>query len=171
MERIKDLNIEALKWLCKIPKNTWARYAFNIEVKCDHVTNNFTESFNAWVGEFRGKPIMTLAEGIRSKMMSKLHKRYQKGCTWNSTLSPKYIKKLKLIGDESRRCNLMVASENNFEVHDIDKTYIVNLLDRTCECGTFKFLVCLANMLHLEFFTEGTSLRTTVMGHSKVKHT
>ncbi|KAL3527023.1 hypothetical protein ACH5RR_011679 [Cinchona calisaya] len=47
IERIKHLNIEAWKFLCKIPKNTWARHAFNIEVKCDHVTNNFTESFNA----------------------------------------------------------------------------------------------------------------------------
>ncbi|KAL3527024.1 hypothetical protein ACH5RR_011680 [Cinchona calisaya] len=32
----------------------------------------------------------------------------------------------------------MVASDNSFEVQDVDKTYFVNLLDRICECGAFK---------------------------------
>ena len=81
MERIKNINIDAWRYLANIPKCNWARHAFSVEIKCDHVTNNFTESFNAWVGELRGKNILALADGLRQKFMKKLHKRYQKGCT------------------------------------------------------------------------------------------
>ncbi|XP_027183945.1 uncharacterized protein LOC113782241 [Coffea eugenioides] len=47
MSTIKDINIQAWKYLDKIPKKAWCRYAFAKEIKCDHVTNNFTESFNS----------------------------------------------------------------------------------------------------------------------------
>ncbi|KAL3532632.1 hypothetical protein ACH5RR_006153 [Cinchona calisaya] len=104
-----------------------ARHAFGEAVKCDHVTNNFTESFNAWVGDLRGKPILTLVEGLRRKFMKKMHKRFQKSCTWRSHLTPKIVDKLKLIADQSRRCERMMASEALFEVIDTNKHYIVNL--------------------------------------------
>ncbi|KAL3527811.1 hypothetical protein ACH5RR_012467 [Cinchona calisaya] len=75
MESIKAINIEAWRYLMKIPKTNWARHAFGEAVKCGHVTNNFTESFNAWVGDLRGKPILTLVEGLRRKFMKNMHKR------------------------------------------------------------------------------------------------
>lgn len=99
MKRIKDINIEAWRFLCKITKNSWARHTFSYDFKCDYVTNNFTESFNAWIGDFRGKPILTLVESLQQKLMDKFHKWFQKACTWRSTLSPKYVKKLKEIFD------------------------------------------------------------------------
>nr|XP_027099051.1 uncharacterized protein LOC113718339 [Coffea arabica] len=40
---IKDMNIEAWRYLSKIPISAWARHAFSIEMKCDHVTNNFMD--------------------------------------------------------------------------------------------------------------------------------
>nr|XP_027101691.1 uncharacterized protein LOC113722614 [Coffea arabica] len=119
MERIKNINIDAWRYLANIPKCNWARHAFSVEIKCDHVTNNFIESFNAWVGELRGKNILALAEGLRQKFMKKLHKRYQKGCTWTSSVTPHVIGKLKDIAAESRRCSLIMASDNTFEVADI----------------------------------------------------
>nr|XP_027069168.1 uncharacterized protein LOC113694535 [Coffea arabica] len=138
MEKIKNINIDAWRYLANIPKCNWARHAFSVEIKCDHVTNNFTESFNAWVGELRGKNILALADGLRQKFMKKLHKRYQKGCTWTSRLTPHVTGKLKDIASESRKCSLTMASENTFEVADVDKSYIVKLHERTCECGAFQ---------------------------------
>ena len=78
---IKDMNVEAWRYLSKIPDACWTRHAYSTEMKCDHVTNNFTESFNAWVGDLRAKPILILADGLRKKFMKKLHKRYHKACT------------------------------------------------------------------------------------------
>nr|XP_027075689.1 uncharacterized protein LOC113699521 [Coffea arabica] len=70
--------------------------------------------------------------------MKKLHKRYQKGCAWTSRLTPHVIGKLKDITSGSRKCSLTMASENTFEVTDVDKSYIVKLHKRTCECGAFQ---------------------------------
>nr|XP_027103008.1 uncharacterized protein LOC113724288 [Coffea arabica] len=108
------------------------------EMKCDHVTNNFTESFNAWIGDLRGQPILTLVEGLRKKFMKKLHKRYQKACTWTSAILKNIIEKLKKVAIHSRRCSLQMASEDLFEVSDGDKTFIVSLNQKTCDCGAFQ---------------------------------
>ena len=137
MERIKDINLDAWRYLANIHKFTWAGHAFSVEIKCDHVTNNFIESFNAWVGELRGKNILSLADGLRKKFMKKLHKRYQKVRRWTSTITPHVIAKLKEITAQSRRCELTMANENIFEIADVDKSYIVKLHEKTCECGAF----------------------------------
>ena len=48
MASIKDINIDAWKYLDKIPRSAWCRHVFSPELKCNHVTNNFTETFNNW---------------------------------------------------------------------------------------------------------------------------
>ncbi|XP_027075839.2 uncharacterized protein [Coffea arabica] len=113
-------------------------YTFNTGLKCDHVTNNCTESFNAWIGEFRGKPILTLVDGLRKKFMKKMHKRYQKGCMLTTAITPKMVGKLQKIGQASRQCELTMASTNVFEVGDMNRSYIVNLSAKTCDCGAFQ---------------------------------
>ncbi|XP_027157668.1 uncharacterized protein LOC113759300 [Coffea eugenioides] len=138
MASIKELNIEAWKYLDKIPKTTWCRCTFNTGLKCDHVTNNCTESFNAWIGELRGKPILTLVDGLRKKFMKKMHKRYQKGCMLTTAITPKMLGKLQKIGQASRQCELTMASTDVFEVGDMNRSYIVNLSAKTCDCGTFQ---------------------------------
>ncbi|KAL3534432.1 hypothetical protein ACH5RR_002893 [Cinchona calisaya] len=142
--KIKDMNIEAWKYLSKIPVSAWARHSFKPEIKCDHIINNLTESFIAWVGELRGKPIFTLAEGLRRKMMKKFHKRFQNGCTWTNNITPKVVKKMKVMAQQYRKCELMLATENMFAVRDSEKTHRVNLTNRTCECGAFQMtgLLC-----------------------------
>ncbi|XP_071905979.1 uncharacterized protein [Coffea arabica] len=140
MANIKKLNIEALRYLEKIPKTSWCRYTFNTGIKCDHVTNNYIESFNAWVGELRGKPISTLVEGLRKKFMKKTHKRYQKGCTLTTTVTPKMMDKLQKIGQASRQCQLTMAGDDIFEVGDMNRSYIVNLPAKSCNCGAFQNL-------------------------------
>ncbi|XP_027183913.1 uncharacterized protein LOC113782204 [Coffea eugenioides] len=140
MASIKELNIEVWKYLDKISKPTWYRYTFNTGLKCDHVTNNCTESFNAWIGELRGKPILTLVDGLRNKFMKKIHKRYQKGCMLTTTVTPKMIGKLQRIGQASRQCELTMASDDVFEMGDMYRSYIVNLAAKSCDCGAFQIL-------------------------------
>ena len=137
IERRKDINLDPWRYLANIPKSTWTRHTISSEIKCDHVTNNFIESFNAQVGELKGKIILALADRLRQKFIKKLHKRYQKGCTWTSTITPHVIANLKEIEAQSRKCELTMASENTFEVADMDKSYIVKLHEKTCECGAF----------------------------------
>ncbi|XP_027157835.1 uncharacterized protein LOC113759457 [Coffea eugenioides] len=137
---INELNKEVWRYLEKIPKTSWCRYTFAIGIKCDHVTNNCTESFNAWVGELRGKPILTLVEGLRKKFMKKMHKRYQKGCTLTTSVTPKMVDKLPKIGQTPRQCQLTMTSEDIFEVRDMNRSNMVNLLAKNCDCRAFQIL-------------------------------
>ncbi|XP_027156653.1 uncharacterized protein LOC113757707 [Coffea eugenioides] len=138
MQRIKNMNIEVWRYLSKILVSAWARHAFSTEIKCDHVTNNFTEFFNTWIGDLRGQPILTLVEGLRKKFMKKLHKRYQKACTWTSTIPKNIIEKLKKISIHSRRYSLQMTSKDLFEVTDGERAFIVSLNQKTCDCGAFQ---------------------------------
>ncbi|KAH7865072.1 hypothetical protein Vadar_001871 [Vaccinium darrowii] len=67
MATIKELNTEAHDHLLKLAVSSWARHAFDERVRSDHITNNGAESFNNWLGNLRGKPILTMLEGISDK--------------------------------------------------------------------------------------------------------
>ncbi|KAL0444555.1 UNVERIFIED_CONTAM: hypothetical protein Slati_2178200 [Sesamum latifolium] len=103
-------------------------------MKNDHDTNNISESFNHWVSDLRGKPILTLVDGLRSKLMSRLQKRKQKGASWKGTIVPNVVKLLNNMREESRKCSLLMAGEGEYEVNDVNVHYIVNLRKRTCNC-------------------------------------
>ncbi|KAL0289962.1 UNVERIFIED_CONTAM: hypothetical protein Sangu_2594100 [Sesamum angustifolium] len=124
----------AYEWLLKIPAEMWSRHAFDPRIKNDHVTNNISESFNHWGGELRSKPILTLVDGLRAKLMSRLQKRKQKGIKWSGLVVPNVVKGLNLVKEESRKCHLLVAGDYEFEVQDENINYIVNLRERTCNC-------------------------------------
>ncbi|KAK4411848.1 hypothetical protein Sango_0257800 [Sesamum angolense] len=132
--KIKELKPAAYEWLLKIPAEMWCRHAFDPRIKNDHVTNNISESFNHWVGELRSKPILTLVDGLRAKLMSRLQKRKQKGIKWSGLVVPNVVKGLNLVKEESRKCHLLVAGDYEFEVQDENINYIVNLRERTCNC-------------------------------------
>ncbi|XP_027127755.2 uncharacterized protein [Coffea arabica] len=69
-------------------------------------------NIKAW----RGAPILTLIDGLRSKV----------------------LKKLKDIAEKARKCQLMMANEFIFEVSNLDRIYTVKLQKRTCDCGAFQ---------------------------------
>ena len=84
----------------------------------DHVTNNCAESFNSWFKNTRGKPIHTMFEYIRRKFMGRLQKRYQKGLTWEGKVTAEVRKKLEDLSNVSRRCTLIFAGRDEYEVLD-----------------------------------------------------
>ncbi|KAL0400137.1 UNVERIFIED_CONTAM: hypothetical protein Sradi_2357000 [Sesamum radiatum] len=134
MYKVKELKPAAYDWLLKIPAEQWSRHAFDPRLKNDHVTNNISESFNHWVGELRGKPVLTLLDGLRAKLMSRLQNRREKALKWSNSIVPNVVKVLNDSRDESRNCKLLVAGQFEFEVQDGSVHYVVNLAHRTCDC-------------------------------------
>ncbi|XP_028070069.1 uncharacterized protein LOC114272544 [Camellia sinensis] len=61
-----ELSSKAHSWLSKFLVEIWARHTFDHRVKSEHVTSKMVESFNNWIGNVRGKPILTLLEIIIS---------------------------------------------------------------------------------------------------------
>ncbi|KAK4424693.1 hypothetical protein Salat_1662900 [Sesamum alatum] len=110
MKKIQELKPAAAEWLMKIDLSMWSRHAFPVDLKNNHVTNNIAESFNAWIGEFRGRPVMTLLEGVRTKVMNMIHKRHDKGLHRTQDIMPNILKKVNEQMEWSRQCNFHVAS-------------------------------------------------------------
>ena len=53
MNKIRLENRAAFDWLTMLDSRSWAFHAMEVNVKCEHVTSNFVESFNAWINEER----------------------------------------------------------------------------------------------------------------------
>ncbi|KAL0401741.1 UNVERIFIED_CONTAM: hypothetical protein Slati_4204000 [Sesamum latifolium] len=115
LHKIKELKPAAYDWLLKIHAEMWSRHAFDERLKNDHVTNNISKSFNHWVGDLRSKPVLTLVDGLRTKLMCRLQQRKLKGLKISGDLVPNVVKELNKIKEESRKCHLLVAGEHEFE--------------------------------------------------------
>ena len=69
MDALKVECKAAWAWLNKIPRHAWARYVMDFNCKTDLVVNNISEVFNKMILDVRGKPIKTMVDGIRTKLM------------------------------------------------------------------------------------------------------
>ncbi|KAL0416546.1 UNVERIFIED_CONTAM: hypothetical protein Slati_3486500 [Sesamum latifolium] len=70
----------------KIVAEPWSRHAFDPMPQNDHMTKNISGPFNHWVGELRGKPMLTLLDGLRAKLLSRLQNRREKALKWSNLL-------------------------------------------------------------------------------------
>ncbi|XP_042505522.1 uncharacterized protein LOC122082098 [Macadamia integrifolia] len=134
MNSIKEINIKAYEWLMKLPA-LWSRHAFHIGCKNDAITNNMTESFNSWVGDFHSKPILSVIDNIRIKIMDKFNKRYYQIRSLNGIVTPVVKKKIAEVYELSRKCKVYLCNADEFEVVDsFHIRHVVNLRLRTCGC-------------------------------------
>ena len=124
----------AWTWLHKIHVHTWSRHAMDFSCKTDLVVNNISEVFNKMILDVRGKPIVTMIEGIRTKLMGKFNKNRTKTETANWEICPTYAEMLEETKYNSRWCQTLMAGPNIYQVSSGDNTYSVNLLHRTCGC-------------------------------------
>lgn len=69
LKKLGDLSEDVAKDILKYPPRAWSRAYLDTKCKNMIVDNNFTEFFNAWILEARGKPIIKMLEDIRVKVM------------------------------------------------------------------------------------------------------
>ncbi|XP_031375420.1 uncharacterized protein LOC116189820 [Punica granatum] len=69
-----QLNKDAAKWLNDIPADRWSRSAFDTVCKNQAVTSNMCEKFNGAILKYKGKPIITMFEGVRMYITRKMVK-------------------------------------------------------------------------------------------------
>lgn len=134
MKKVKEINSAAYEWLIQSDPHMWSRSKYPTDLKNDHVTNNIAESFNAWIGEFRDKNVLLLLEGIRKKVMTRMHTRRQKRLNWTNEIMPKILKKINDQCAWAKHCELSIANSAEYQVDDKSMSYIVNLEQKTCEC-------------------------------------
>ena len=121
-------------WLSKIPKHTWARHAMDLNCKTDLVVNNLSEVFNRWVLDVRAKPIRTMVDGIRTKLMVKFNANRTKTDIVKWEICPTYAEKLEEAKKWCRNCQSLMVGPHLYQVTSGEKTYAVNLQENTCGC-------------------------------------
>ena len=134
MANMKEESVEAWEWLMKIPVSAWARYAMDYNCKTDLVVNNLSEVFNRWILDIRGKPVKTMFDGIRKKVMVRHDAKRTGGAKARWDITPTYSEML----EESKKWARMYRSSRSidglWEVSHGEKSYAVSLTARTCGC-------------------------------------
>ncbi|XP_071676965.1 uncharacterized protein [Lolium perenne] len=135
MANMKEECLEAWEWLMKIPVATWARYAMDYNCKTDLVVNNLSEVFNRMILDVRGKPVRTMFDGIRKKLMVRNDEKRTGAAKARWVICPTYAKIL----EENKKWSRMYRSKKSVDglwevTNGTDKTYAVNLTARTCGC-------------------------------------
>ncbi|TXG57639.1 hypothetical protein EZV62_015468 [Acer yangbiense] len=138
MNELKTIDLNAYAWLMEISPTHWCRHGFDESIKVDHVTNNITESFNGWLNQYRTLPILTFMEEYRRKIMRRIQKMHDQCIKWETILPPVIHKRLKVIKKEARHIIPIWAAEDEYEVKDISRHYIVKLNSQQCECGLWQ---------------------------------
>ena len=134
MNGLKHESEDAWKWLSNIPVHTWARYAMDHNCKTDLVVNNISEVFNKMILDVRAKPIRTMIDGIRTKLMVKFNNNRTKTLTARWDICPTYAELLEEAKRYSRYCQALMAGPHLYQVSSGENTYSVNLVTRTCGC-------------------------------------
>ncbi|KAL5852010.1 hypothetical protein ACOSQ3_007128 [Xanthoceras sorbifolium] len=135
MEEIEKVNKDAKIWLEQIQPHHWSRHAFDPSIKCDHVTNNMTESFNSMLGDHRAKTYMCLLEYIRRMVMKRFQKRKEESGKWSTKLPPTVYSRIVKSTKDSRLLRMLTARNVEYELLGETRAYVTKLNNNTCECG------------------------------------
>ena len=136
MENLKTESEEAWKWLSQIPVHTWARHAFDTNCKTDLVVNNLSEVFNRYILDVRKKPIRTMIEGIKDKMMGRNHDKRVGVANAKWHITSHFSEQLEVAKKYARWCTPRIVDIGLWQVTNGkgDATHAVNLVARTCGC-------------------------------------
>ncbi|KAF6172509.1 hypothetical protein GIB67_007022 [Kingdonia uniflora] len=89
---------EAKDYLEKEPYEHWCRSHFDCTTKCEHITNNFSESFNWWMMKIIDKPLTKAFERLSFMLMKLMFVRRSKVESWDlGVLVPKAVKHLEYL--------------------------------------------------------------------------
>ncbi|KAB1203081.1 hypothetical protein CJ030_MR8G005531 [Morella rubra] len=116
MDELKALSPDAHEYLRKIDPSVWSRSWFHTHSKSDLVVNNLCECFNSYVLQARDKPIISMVEMIRKKLMRRYQLKREGIRTCTGRLCPRAVEKLESIGEEASHCLPTYAGDGYFEV-------------------------------------------------------
>jgi hypothetical protein len=102
--------------------------------KTDLVVNNLSEVFNRYILDVRNKPIVTMLVGIYDKQLMRFDDKREGGRSSSWEITPYYAEKLELMKLYARKCISTRADVGLWQVKSGEKSYEVNLDNRTCSC-------------------------------------
>ncbi|XP_052734198.1 uncharacterized protein LOC128196726 [Vigna angularis] len=137
MLKIKEVNVEAYKYLIAIPPRFWSRSRFTGQPMCDTLDNNITEAFNSVLIHARGKSIITMMEDIRVYLMKRWATNRSMVASMDFTICPKIKNRLQKECNLSRFWLPSWAARKIFEVRhssSVGNKFTVDLDTKECSC-------------------------------------
>uniref|UniRef100_A0A2N9GEU7 SWIM-type domain-containing protein n=1 Tax=Fagus sylvatica TaxID=28930 RepID=A0A2N9GEU7_FAGSY len=134
MAELKKLSPPAYEYLSKIPVATWSRSRFTKNPKSDLIVNNLSECFNSYILDVRDKPILTMIDTIRRKLMRRFQVNRASIAKMSRKLCPKIQVKVDKAGVKASECLLLYSGEGKYEVNYRQQKFVVNLREKTCGC-------------------------------------
>ncbi|KAM3376011.1 hypothetical protein P3S68_014725 [Capsicum galapagoense] len=131
------LSVEVAKDLLRFKPVKWCRAYMDTIRKNQMVDNNFTESFNSWVLESRGKPILKMLEDIRVKIMNRLKEKEIEESQWKDDFSPTCMELVISHKKIAQLCTVNFIGDIGYEVTEGKDRYIVNLVEKKCTCRSW----------------------------------
>ncbi|XP_074297712.1 uncharacterized protein LOC141628472 [Silene latifolia] len=95
------------------------------------------ETFNSWILEAREKPILTMIEEIRRKVMCRMVEKKTQAAKCKSIITPRVQATINDHMQATRNWKAIEASENVYEVehvHNSKLTFAVKLHENSCTC-------------------------------------
>ena len=115
MAEINNTSPATHRWLLQILVTCLAKHCFHTQTQCSHVIKNITESFNNWISNFKGMPIVSMLEEIKMKIMILIHKRYELGNTWHDKLPLLVRRRVIDVKVESRALSVIFRTTNHLK--------------------------------------------------------
>ena len=138
MAELKKLSPPAYEYLSKIPVATWSKSKFTKNPKNDLIVNNLSECFNSYILDARDKPILTMLDTIRRKLMRRFQVNKASIAKMCGKLCPKIQIKVEKAGVKASEYLLMYSREGKYEVDYRQQKFVVNLREKSC-CGCKKW--------------------------------
>ncbi|CAA0811236.1 Unknown protein [Striga hermonthica] len=145
MKRIADFEPKAIEYLENHHNRIWYRCSFGENSKCDYLTNNVSESFNAQIKKFKGLLLHELVDRIRELIMEKRYARKMIARQWADGILPNVIKELNLISNNLKVVKIVVSDVDMAEVTILDdwnnqKRETVDLKNHSCGCRQWQVI-------------------------------
>ncbi|KAK1362904.1 hypothetical protein POM88_038465 [Heracleum sosnowskyi] len=137
MDSLMVENVKAFEYLMGEDPKSWCRAFFDHNSSCEHLSNNFSESFNNMIAKIRKKPLCTLILMYGQLVMGLFYKRINACIGWDSgDLVPSAKKLLKLMFKKIGEYKVAGAVAGKvYEVTSIHSSIFTIDLDRkTCSC-------------------------------------
>ena len=139
MKKIFDFAPGTIEYLDTHHSRLWYRSSFSENSKCDALTNNVSESFNAQVKKFKGLLLHELVDKLRELIMEKRYLRKKLARQLHDRILPNVIKELNLISNHLTVLKVSVSDGDIAEVTIVDqwnnqKRETVDLQNHNCSC-------------------------------------
>jgi hypothetical protein len=138
-DKVVDASPDVLDWLKQHHNLMWARSEFSLDIKCDYINNNLTESWNAWIKEHKDLPVHCLADVIREKTLTLFVKRRKIANALSPGILPVVIHQLNAA---SRGLGHLKVTKGHLEEAEVIEIYKVEEVRRHVMYPTQHICTC-----------------------------